>query len=556
MHETATARTGSRAERSLARNARRGFLGVLAVCWLLAPAASQDPPPVEAGASANLDATKARAFGAERAGRHAEAARAFLELARLEPRRVRWILAAGRNLGRAGRFNDALDLLEKARVRFPDALDVPALICRTYLLKAESMIARGVRDTNPLFYLEEAARLAEDLLRKAPGHRDARLILAKARFQLGDLDGALEQATEAVRRFPGHQGGHVLLGDVAYQRMIGLRRRLAERGLEPKERKELLELAAAERDRALQAYRTAARIDPTRAYPLVKIGDVLAWNDNVEQALLSYEKALALDPGTPVDHAWIARRADVGRRLKLYERALESYRTRPGADASRAATLEWYVGWTLLAKKAWPEALASFEAALEHNAAFENSHYYAMLAAYWHGDADGAERHAVAYARKNPRGFADVLRALPDAQRDEALGILEFLAQRTHQAKRVGACRDLNHVLAMVRETARHWNNYAFLCRETGRFEESLDAYENALSLDPDDPQLLNDAAVILQYHLPSPENLERARRMYERAISRAREVLDDPESPAERKARARQAWQDAKGNLAKMRKG
>ena len=32
----------------------------------------------------------------------------------------------------------------------------------------------------------------------------------------------------------------------------------------------------------------------------------------------------------------------------------------------------------------------------------------------------------------------------------------------------------------------RHWNNYAFLCRETRRFEESLRAYETALELAPD----------------------------------------------------------------------
>lgn len=532
------------------------LLGMLAGAWLPPAAVSQDAGPAAPSESKMLNETKARAFAAERAGRHEEAARAFQELARLEPHQAAWVLAAGRNLGRAGRFNDALDLLVEARKRFPDALDIPALVCRTYLLKAESMMARGIHDTNLISYLEEASRLAENLLRKAPDHRDARLMLAKARFHLGDLDGALDQATEAVRRFPGHQGGHVLLGDIAYQRMVGLRRRLAERDLEPKQRKRLLELAAAERDRALESYRTATRMDPTRAYPHVKIGDVLAWNGNIEQALVSYGKALALDPRAPVDHSWIARRAEIRRRLELYRQALESYRARPDASASRAAVLEWYVGWTLLAKKDWAGALAGFEAALEHNPDFENSHYYAMLAAYWNGDHDRTERHAVAYARANPRGFADLLRALPRTQLDEALGILEFLAQRTHQAERLEACRDLNHVLAMVRETARHWNNYAFLCRETGHFEESLDAYQNALSLDPDDPQLLNDAAVILHYHLPTPENLERARGMYERAILRAREVLADPRAPAERKARARQAVRDARGNLAKLGKG
>ena len=110
-------------------------------------------------------------------------------------------------------------------------------------------------------------------------------------------------------------------------------------------------------------------------------------------------------------------------------------------------------------------------------------------------------------------------------------------------------------VLAKVLDTERHWNNYAFLCRETGAYEDSLNGYENALSIAPNSPQVLNDAAVILQYHLASPENLERAERYYRRAIEQAEIVLANENSKPGERERATQAKRDAKGNLKAMRK-
>ena len=64
----------------------------------------------------------------------------------------------------------------------------------------------------------------------------------------------------------------------------------------------------------------------------------------------------------------------------------------------------------------------------------------------------------------------------------------------------------------------------------------------------------LNDTAVILQYHLPSAENLRKARQMYERAVQLAEQQLADAQTPAARRELVTKAKADALANLAAMK--
>ena len=109
-------------------------------------------------------------------------------------------------------------------------------------------------------------------------------------------------------------------------------------------------------------------------------------------------------------------------------------------------------------------------------------------------------------------------------------------------------------MIALVEDKPESWNNYALLYRETGKFQDSLEAYVHALELEPESPQLFNDAAVILQYHLATKDNLAKARTWYEKALVCADKVLADPKADQEQKRRAQQARQDASANLAKLK--
>lgn len=135
------------------------------------------------------------------------------------------------------------------------------------------------------------------------------------------------------------------------------------------------------------------------------------------------------------------------------------------------------------------------------------------------------------------------------------------LLNRRSQAE----ARDLLLVLARADpQDADFWNNLAFLCRETAgsfrnaegqrdataMYEQSYAAYERAVAIDDSSPRLLNDTALILQYHLH--RNLDRARFLYERAIALAEAGLDDTVDSATARE-LRSARIDARNNLSKL---
>lgn len=523
-------------------------------CSSPVPAQQSAPSTSPAERNARISALHERAAGLERKGEPGAAADLYRELQTLDPANADWVLSGARSLGMAGRFNDALDLLESARKRFKEVLEIPALIARTYSLKAESMLAEGVRDANVTMHFESSVQYADEVLAKDAGHRDAHLIKAQSLYALGESALAEAEAKECVKRFPNHPGGPILLGKLAFDRFAAAKGAAQTEKAGSKEQAELLQTAAKARDEAAEHLKHAASIDPERPFPFVKLGDLEAWQGKVPQALEYYAKALAIDPEAPVNHAWIARTAPAADAEPFYAKALATYVAKPNPIARKGATLLWYHGYVLLQQKEWKRARQRFEEAVLANPRFQNSYYWAAHAAYWDGDHDGALQNAGTYAGLNAGGFADVLKALPETERDPALRVLRFLAARAYERGVLAVSRDLNHVIAFLEEKAESWNNYAFLCRETQKYEDSFDAYVHALELEPDSPQLLNDAAVILQYHLASPDNLAKAKVWYEKAVKQAEKVLGDPKSTPEQKKLAGQAEQDARNNLAKLR--
>ncbi|MEM7201595.1 MAG: tetratricopeptide repeat protein [Planctomycetota bacterium] len=506
------------------------------------PRADSDP--------VDVTTLQARARAAEQAGQHDTAGDLYAQLAALQPERAEWALAAAASWRAVERFNEALDVLEASAQRAPENVDLAAGIATTYHLKAEAMLGRGVRDANVLFQFEEAARVAEAALRRHPSERRLRVLLAQSQFQLGDFGAARVSAEEVVRRFPLDPGGHLLVGQVAFAQLMQLRGEEAQIAGEP-ERQDLRQRGDAVRDRAAEAFAKVARLDPTRARPHVQLGNLWGREGNDAAALQHYRDALSIDAGATVNHHWVSTKLEAEQRVAWYDRVLADYRKQPGANDARAGSVLWWRAFALFEQREYPAAKDAFLTAIAANPGFANSRAYAMLAAYWSDDHGTAEREAALYAAEGPRHFADHLRDHTDP--DESVPILEYLAHRSYRARRLGRARDLNHVVAMVLDTADHWNNYAFLCRETGRYAASLDAYRNALSLEPTSPQLLNDAAVILHYHLAEPHHLAEAKQLYQRASEEAKKVLANASATSTEKSRARQAMADARANLRKL---
>ncbi len=492
-----------------------------------------------------------RAHSAENQQQYGPAADAFLALVRAEPDRADWTVAAGRCLVRARRFRDAVETLDAARRRFPSATDVRAMLAFAMLAQAEN--DRAVLHPEVLF--ADAADLAEQVVAERPDDEESRLVLAQARWQLGEADAAVQQAEEVVRRHPHRPGGHVLLGRIAGDRLRAL---LAEYEAQQPTGQAAADFVAridAERRRARAAYGRAAELDPLRAHPHVALAQ-LAWADKDIPTMRRHAAdALAIDPDAALDHDLLARGMPWQERADFYGELQKRYAATTLPRPAKAATLRFHEGRARFEGRDWAAARACFEATLSGNPDARHAHYYAFLAAYETNDHDAAERHAHAYAAASAPGFADVVRALVGDRRGEVGAIVRFLADRAFAAGRREASRDLNHVIACLADSADAWNNHAFLCRETGRFDDALSSYQHALEKEPDSPQLLNDCGVILQYHLPSPEHRQKARGLYERALRLADQQLASGGLAEVVRERVQKARADAKANLAALDK-
>jgi tetratricopeptide (TPR) repeat protein len=524
------------------------------VLWLVLASTlpSQTPTPAlptPAAPTTQEPSLRERAYGAENRGRFSEAADAFLALAKAEPQRPDWVVAAGRCLGRSGRFKEAIDLLDGARKTFPGMIDVQGMLARTLLLQAE--MDRSVSNAEILW--TDAAEIAESVLRTAPDDEDSRLVLAQARYLLGDWEQAIKQAEEAVRRHPSRAGAHILLGRIATDRFRGLLQQYNEQKPTGQAAADQVGAIDVQRQLAIRSFQRACELDPTRAHPHIALGQLAFMDQRTAEGRAHFVDALAIDPDVSLDHNAFLIEIDWKARRAAYAEAHRRYAAGTKAQPEKAATLRFHEGRACFDGGSWAEAQKCFEDALAGNPAATNNLYYLFLCAYYQNDQDAAERHAAKLAAIGAPAFADMVRVLQGDKRGEVGAIVDFLANRAYSGKRLDNSRDLNHVIACLKDSADAWNNHAFLCRETGRFPEAWSSYKNALEKEPDSPQLLNDAAVILQYHLQSPENLQQARGMYERAIQLADKMLADASVTGVVRERTAQAKKDATSNLAEL---
>ena len=60
---------------------------------------------------------------------------------------------------------------------------------------------------------------------------------------------------------------------------------------------------------------------------------------------------------------------------------------------------------------------------------------------------------------------------------------------------------------------------------------------------------------MVLQYHLPSKQNFEKARGMYEKSLALAEQMLAKPSITAAQRTLATEAQQNAKANLLELAK-
>lgn len=498
---------------------------------------------------------RATAFKAENEGRFGVAADAFLKLSKSAPGRIDWCVAAARCLGRSGRFSEAIDLLEDGRKKFKGDPEIAAMLARTLILQTET----GGGIVHPEVLWADAAEIAEGVLKLDPDHEDCRLLLAQSRYLLGHWDEAVKQAEEAVKRHPKRPGAHILLGRIAtdlFQRYLKTYETLKPTG---QEQNDMVALIHEQRTRAKKAYTQAAALDKSRAHPHIALSRLATIDGKDKEAKAHLHDALAIDPEARIDHKLLTAGMDWTTRLQLYQGIQKRFVKEAVLPASlkqrKLGVLQFHVGHAHLDGLQFEAAREVLREAIKNNPAAKNSYYYCFLAAYYLNDYDDAEKNAAEYARASAPGFADVLRKLDTTQRVQIADMVRYLGDRAYSQKRIDNSRDLNHVIACLKDSADAWNNHAFLCRETKQYQQAYESYLHAIEKEPESPQLWNDGGVVLQYHLPTDKNLKKARVMYRKALEFAKKVLADKSSSETARKFAEEAQQNARANLLELDK-
>lgn len=482
------------------------------VCFLLGALPAQDPPRV-------LDSL-ARAAAAREAGRLEEALAVLEQALKGAPEEVSlWeekgavaCLLARKNQaeGRAGGFFEAALALEQALALGAERCTTHLYLASVYretgrALEALRMasraldLAEGQAEEGEARF--EAGCAANGLLRKGQGNEEQRA---------GWLQAALENLAEAARLQPGNPQAWIYLSN-SHAWAGGIREELKalRKGLWRCPRSEALHAYTQDRLFALGLYEEAAGIlrgliaeAPENSAALWYLGrarlalaEELRRDEEPERALQAYQEALPLwkeaarrEPSFGPASARAAAMALVG------EASLRIDRKEP----ERAEAL------LVQAFEHWPEVYGEADA-FGATYATAMSRIGAALLAEEDGAAGAEDRIPAARAaalRRAAQFFERLIARHPD--RSEELG---------YWCNNLGlALRDLGCALAgsaggpAAAEARECWQN-------------SYKAYLKAVELQPDDPRILNDAALLQVHHLGT--DLDRA----EELLLRAKEI-------------------------------
>jgi tetratricopeptide (TPR) repeat protein len=231
-----------------------------------------------------------------------------------------------------------------------------------------------------------------------------------------------------------------------------------------------------------------------------------------------------------------------------------------GAEDPRGLALFWWLGYSRLELGNFAGAEEAFLVTLDKDPE-ANSWFYLAMSRYLRQEN---ERAISALARGWETDPAAILTEMKlDAENHIAR--LEVLTGWAFAEGRLMDCALLSEICAETAlKDARHWHNLGiFLRDELGRIDEesdpveeeqltelrqrALNAHMRALTLSPDDPQILNDTAVIMHYH--QEEDLPVALKMYEHAIDVATKRLEEEDLSEAERARIGAARDDAMEN-------
>ena len=413
-------------------------------------------------------------------------------------------------------------------------------LARAFLRLARSRLALGLGDDDSIRYLlvdaEDQARRAGAA---APADPRPFEVVAEACLEQGAIERALAAVAEAETRGIAPAGLKRLRGQIAY---YTVRDRVAE---------------GSESDylTARDGLQALIREDPKSAELKLWLGDLHHAFGQWNEALAAWKAAFAIEPfdrpALDLVMAYLKVEELAAAARDTLETALATAQKRVSGNDPRPAYVLCCVGQAKLFEREFDAATTLFRKARTLDDALEVQCSLGLAEAAF--KTQRFDEAAIEWKRAfaADREFARALLAhLGSAS--TVSGGLQYLAGAALKKKGGDEARELLGIAWLLQpDEPGVCNDYAFLCRETGKHQESWDAYARLIELQPENPSYLNDAALILQDYLKKDFALARA--IYERAIAAADVLLGDPLAPQASRDDAATAKTNATNNLARL---
>lgn len=491
-----------------------------------------------------------------------------------------WVLRAWMDQGRSNNTLDALDALAKGGRK---GVEMDYLYGMAFERRAEQAMMNGTGDVSVQMNFGDAVRFLQTATTSDPVlYRDAFLPLATAAWYSQELDVARAAAEEAVARYPKHGEANLMLGRIALSQ-FQVAHTAAEAPAVDAWPADVLEQWTAARDAFANAMaqfgtpkRTDTRTQNQISQAAIQLGHTWVWKGGRDEAAKAYGTAIG----------WAPDRVDIGtvrqylsdsespNDLSLFLAAMEDgtkrFQKTFGKQEPRNAALLWWLGYARYWGGARGASEEAYLACLELEPSYTNSWVYVGLCRYDAKKFDGA---VVAFRSSWDADPTTTIRELQSDLNANAAK-LRFLIGREAQTNNLELAAFLAELVAeSTVNIASDWNNVGLFLRDIGDtkartrgkkseeeaaaipklYERALSAYERALVLTPEDPQVINDTAVLLHYNLQ--RDFDRAEAMYIKSDELAGALLEQGKLKGEELDRITMAKRDAGNNLRALRR-
>ncbi len=389
---------------------------------------------------------------------------------------------------------------------------------------------------------EEAASAFDAIIGKDPSNAAALAGLGESLLSLGRLDEAIGVLERGVKAHAKHFDLRYLLGSAFYSkaldlaeagrpgtvvgsilndaaRELGLAIEIDGKNKDAWVRFGMVQAYQSETDAAVKSFRTALELEPKDIFTWWQLGETLYNAEDYEAAKAAYEKATEIDPKEP---AYWLKLGYCWQFLENTDQAEAAYRN--GLAANPSAETLWNAFWDLHAgKNDFPAAIASYRKLIEASpklamAHLHLGHIYNLLDV----DDKALEEFQAALAL-DPKNAAAMLQVgnIHDRRSEHAKAVeaykkslelapgfaaateaLALVAGKLHGAGQFAeAEKILKDLVAANPENGFLNANLGLVYRDWGKYKEALEHYEKAYKLLPDDAQVINDYALILDYH-------------------------------------------------------